>query len=85
MHRSGTSPCASVQACTISSLVNLLLRGETEAMPTYVYRCEQCKDTFERIETISEHGAAKPSCPQCGSDQVEGVPAPFVAMTGKKS
>jgi putative FmdB family regulatory protein len=54
-------------------------------MPTYVYRCEQCKDTFERIETISEHGATKPSCPKCGSEQVAGVPAPFVAMTGKKS
>jgi putative FmdB family regulatory protein len=72
-------------AGTISSLVNLLMRGEAEAMPTYVYRCEQCKDTFERIETISEHGATKPSCPKCGSDKVAGVPAPFVAMTGKKS
>ena len=54
-------------------------------MPTYVYRCEQCKDTFERIETISEHGATTPPCPQCGSDKVAGVPSPFVAMTGKKS
>jgi putative FmdB family regulatory protein len=66
-------------------LVNLLLRGEREAMPTYVYRCEQCKDTFERIETISEHGASKPACPKCGSEQVAGVPTAFVAMTGKKS
>jgi putative FmdB family regulatory protein len=54
-------------------------------MPTYVYRCEQCGDTFERVETISEHGAAKPACPKCGSDNVAGVPAPFVAVTGKKS
>ena len=29
-------------------------------MPTYVYRCEQCGETFERIETISEHEKAKP-------------------------
>ncbi len=25
-------------------------------MPTYVYRCAKCGETFERIETISEHG-----------------------------
>jgi putative FmdB family regulatory protein len=54
-------------------------------MPTYVYRCAQCGDTFERTETISEHGATKPSCPKCGSEEVAGVPAPFVAVTGKKS
>jgi putative FmdB family regulatory protein len=61
------------------------MRGEAQAMPTYVYRCAQCGDTFERIETISEHGATKPSCPKCGSHEIAGVPAPFVAMTGKKS
>jgi putative FmdB family regulatory protein len=54
-------------------------------MPTYAYRCEQCGDTFERTETISEHGTAKPSCPKCGSDKVASVPTPFVAMTAKKS
>jgi hypothetical protein len=27
---------------------------EAEAMPTYAYRCEQCRETFKRIETISE-------------------------------
>jgi len=54
-------------------------------MPTYVYRCAQCGDTFERIETISEHGATKPTCPKCGSVEVAGVPTAFVAMTGKKS
>jgi putative FmdB family regulatory protein len=80
-----TAPCEAGQARTISSLVNLLMRGEAQAMPTYVYRCAQCGDTFERIETISEHGATKPSCPKCGSDEIAGVPAPFVAMTGKKS
>jgi putative FmdB family regulatory protein len=85
MHRPGAGHCAAAWAATISSLLNLLMRGEAEAMPTYVYRCEQCEDTFEQIETISEHGAAKPACPKCGSDKVAGVPAPFVAMTGKKS
>jgi putative FmdB family regulatory protein len=54
-------------------------------MPTYAYRCEQCRGTFERIETISEHETAKPQCPNCGSDEVVSVPTPFVAITGKKS
>jgi putative FmdB family regulatory protein len=58
---------------------------EAEAMPTCAYRCEQCRETFERIETISEHETAKPLCPNCGSDEVVSVPTPFVAITGKKS
>ena len=55
-------------------------------MPTYTYRCEQCGEIFERVETISEHGTTKPPCPKCGSsDKVASVPTSFVAMTGKKS
>ena len=54
-------------------------------MPTYVYRCEQCGDTFERTETISEHGTTMPPCPKCGSDKVASVPTRFVAVTAKKS
>jgi putative FmdB family regulatory protein len=54
-------------------------------MPTYAYRCEQCGDTFEGIETISEPETAKPQCPKCGSDMVARIPTPFTAVTGKKS
>jgi putative FmdB family regulatory protein len=54
-------------------------------MPTYVYRCEQCKETFEQIETMSEHGTSKPKCPHCGSDRIARVPAPFTAKTARKS
>jgi putative FmdB family regulatory protein len=54
-------------------------------MPTYAYRCEQCGETFERIETVSEHEKAKPQCPKCGSDKVARAPTPFTAITGKKS
>ena len=39
-------------------------------MPTYVYRCEQCQETFEQVETMSEHGASKPQCPKCGEAAV---------------
>ena len=54
-------------------------------MPTYVYRCEQWWERFERIKTISEHEKAKPQCPKCGSDKVVSGPTPFMAITGKKS
>jgi putative FmdB family regulatory protein len=65
--------------------VILLLEGEATAMPTYAYRCEKCGETFEQIETISEHGTSKPKCPKCGSGKIKGVPTAFVAVTGKKS
>ena len=42
-------------------------------MPTYQYR-EECRETFERTETISEHEAATPQCPKCGSKKVSAVP-----------
>lgn len=45
-------------------------------MPTYQYRCQKCDTTFERTETISEHEAAKPQCPKCGSKKVSVVPVP---------
>jgi putative FmdB family regulatory protein len=54
-------------------------------MPTYAYRCAKCGETFERIETISEHGASKVKCPKCASEEIVSVPTAFVAMTGKKS
>jgi putative FmdB family regulatory protein len=60
-------------------------RSECGAMPIYAYRCEQCGETFERVEKISEHGTTKPRCLRCGSDKVVSVPTPFTAITGKKS
>jgi putative FmdB family regulatory protein len=61
------------------------VREET-AIPTYRYRCEACGETFERVETITEHGTdKKPRCPKCDGEEVVQVPTPFVAMTGKKS
>jgi putative FmdB family regulatory protein len=54
-------------------------------MPTYVYRCEKCNETFEQVETMSEHSASKPQCPKCGGDKIARVPAPFIAKTTKKS
>jgi putative FmdB family regulatory protein len=54
-------------------------------VPTYRYRCEKCAETFERIESITEHETTRPRCPRCGGEQVVQVPVPFVALTGKKT
>jgi putative FmdB family regulatory protein len=66
-------------------MVGPLMSREATAMPTYAYRCEECGESFERIESISEHGTARPACPKCGSDKIVSVPTAFVAVTGKKS
>jgi putative FmdB family regulatory protein len=34
-------------------------------MPNYSYRCEKCRENFERTETMPEHEAAKAKCPKC--------------------
>jgi putative FmdB family regulatory protein len=54
-------------------------------MPTYEYRCQNCGETFERRERIAEHEAAKPQCPQCGSERVAQMVSAFYAKTSKKS
>jgi putative FmdB family regulatory protein len=56
-----------------------------EGMPTYSYRCEKCGKNFERVETMSEHEAAKAKCPKCGSKKVSAVPARIYVVTSKKS
>lgn len=60
-------------------------------MPTYEYRCLDCRETWERSEHMAEHDevaagdARPPRCPHCGSDRVEQVFAPFFAKTSRKS
>ena len=80
MCRDDSPPCA-----RSLSLWLVCFCGEATAMPTYAYRCEECGESFDRIESISEHGTAKPACPKCGSEKIVSVPTAFVAVTGKKS
>ena len=54
-------------------------------MPTYEYRCQKCGEVFEQVEHMSEHGAARPLCPKCESEQVEQLMSSFTAQTSKKS
>jgi putative FmdB family regulatory protein len=54
-------------------------------MPTYEYRCEECRKRFSRVETISQHGKKRPKCPKCGSAKVMQVFSSFFVKTGRKS
>jgi putative FmdB family regulatory protein len=54
-------------------------------MPTYDYRCRSCQAEFSRIERIADHGPGTPSCPKCGSPDVERVISAAYARTARKS
>ncbi len=36
-------------------------------MPVYTYRCEQCNESFEKIQPMSKSGEPQP-CPTCESE-----------------
>lgn len=40
-------------------------------MPTYQYRCLDCKRRFEIYLTYSEYGKKHVTCPHCSSNQVQ--------------
>ncbi len=54
-------------------------------MPTYQYKCEECHETFSRVESIVEHGREQVKCSACGSQRVTQILVPFYAKTVKKS
>jgi putative FmdB family regulatory protein len=55
-------------------------------MPTYDYRCQECRRKFEKVMSFSDHERkTKPPCPRCGSRKVEQVPSGFQAVTSKKT
>jgi putative FmdB family regulatory protein len=55
------------------------------AMPTYDYRCENCKKSFTVALTMKQHDARKPACPKCGSRRVKQKVTGFFVVTRKKS
>ncbi|HEB64522.1 MAG TPA: zinc ribbon domain-containing protein [Chloroflexi bacterium] len=40
-------------------------------MPTYEYRCLDCKRRFEIFMTYAEYGTRPVACPHCGSSNVQ--------------
>ncbi len=54
-------------------------------MPTYDYRCDQCRKRFSLTMTIKEHDTRRVKCPKCSSVKVSQQPRRFYAQTSKKS
>ncbi len=54
-------------------------------MPTYAFKCERCKKSFEVVLTVAERAAAKAACPTCGGGQVTPQMAIFTAKTSRKT
>jgi putative FmdB family regulatory protein len=40
-------------------------------MPTYQYRCLNCRKRFEKFMTFNEYGTIPIHCPHCASDKVQ--------------
>ncbi len=54
-------------------------------MAIYEYHCRACSHDFSRIESVSQHGRARVTCPKCHSPEVERVFAAFYPKTVRKS
>jgi putative FmdB family regulatory protein len=55
-------------------------------MPTYDYRCRDCKKDFSVVLTISEYEkASTPTCPHCNSNNVIRIYTNINVQTSKKS
>lgn len=55
-------------------------------MARYEYRCEDCDETFQIQERISEHETgASPECPACGSTATRQLPSRFFPDTSDKT
>jgi putative FmdB family regulatory protein len=54
-------------------------------MPRYEFMCEECKESFELIMTISEREEGEINCAKCQGSKVVPQLSGFVAQTSKKS
>jgi putative FmdB family regulatory protein len=57
-------------------------RGE---VPTYDFRCAECRKKFSLIMTIGQRIRKRVKCPKCGSGKAEAVFSGFFAKTSRKS
>jgi len=55
-------------------------------MPSYDFKCTECRKRFAETQTFEEHDRGKRvKCPKCGSQKVERVIGAIFAKTSKKS
>lgn len=50
-------------------------------MPIYEYRCEECGETLEILQSMAA-GSEGLTCPACGSEQLSKTFSTFAAATG---
>ena len=53
-------------------------------MPLYEYRCDDCAELFEVLQSLGEDGAGV-NCPTCDSDQIDRQLSIFAGMTSSSS
>jgi len=58
---------------------------EGKGMPSYDYRCPNCKKKFTAILSIREHDAGKAKCPKCGGKKLVQLITGFQVKTSRKS
>ncbi len=54
-------------------------------MPTYDFRCADCRKKFSLTMSITDRDRKRIKCPKCGSRRVEPVFSSFFAKTSRKS
>ena len=65
--------------------INLFWGKEGKGMPSYDYRCPNCKKKFTAILSIREHDAGKAKCPKCGGKKLVQLITGFQVKTSRKS
>jgi len=59
--------------------------GGEVTMPTYEYKCLNCKKVFTLIMSISEYEKGTVKCPKCGKGRVKQQITDFMVQTSRKS
>lgn len=54
-------------------------------MPSYDYRCPECKKKFTLMLSIKDHDGKKAKCPKCGAKKLDQLITGFQVKTSRKS